>query len=156
MSNTDQNQQQPPRKRFSRATGRKPIPIFLKFPTGPLAELEPIKFTFRMQLSKDAQTRREKWLGQNAQDRTASVDEQILDEVADLLIAEPEGIEDWAEPGGDDGAGNVGQRLRQYVAETTDADSLFILKQILEAANTAYWAAITPREFRPAISDSRS
>lgn len=141
---------------FSRSKIKRIFPIWIKFDTGPLAENAPIMFPLRIQLSKDAMARREKWLGQTAPERNASLQEQILDEVADLLADEPEGIEDWAVPaaGSSDGPGNVGNRLRQYVAETDDHDALFLVQQIIEAASNGYWAAVTPHEFRPKVSGS--
>jgi hypothetical protein len=152
-TNTDEKARQQ-RAKFSRTrVGGKPIPVALKFQTGPLADLEQIGFTFRLQLSKDAQLRREKWLGMTAQERTARVDEQILDEVCDLMIDEPTGLEDFPAPpdGEGTGKGSVGQRMRAYYTETTDEDAKFLLRQILEAADNSYWAAVTPREFRSAV-----
>jgi hypothetical protein len=150
--------QQPKKKApgFSRTKVQRVFPIYVRFASGPLADNAPLKFTFRMQLSKEAMARREKWLGLTQAERNALLQDQILDEVADLLVAEPEGIEDWPEPdtARGDGPGNVGKRLHQYVAEITNEDTKFLMEQILEAASNGYWAAVTPHEFRPKVSDS--
>jgi hypothetical protein len=140
----------PPKKKWSRKAAHRVIHVYLN-QSGVNErddEFEPWHFQFRPMLSQEANERREKWLGLSGKERVASLKEQMLDEVCDLMVAEPEGFEDF--PGGS-GAGDAGQRFRAYVTETTDPVERAQLDQMVEAANTAYWAKVTPREFRPAV-----
>lgn len=140
----------PPRKKWARSSTKRVVTVMLA-QSGYNErddEFEPWAFHFRPMLSKEANERREKWLGLSGKERVASLKEQMLDEVCDLMVEEPEGFEDF--PAGS-GPADVGQRFRAYVTETTDAIERAQLDQMVEAANTAYWAKVTPREFRPPV-----
>lgn len=145
----DQGQQTPapkPKRKWSRKETKRVFDVYLD--QEGYEEFEPWHFQFRPMLSAEATARREKWLGLSAKERVAGLKEQMLDEVCDLMVAEPEGFEDF--PAGN-GPGDVGQRFREYVTGTADPVERAQLDQIVEAANTAYWAKTSPREFRPKV-----
>lgn len=146
----DEATPKPPKKKWARKDARRVVTVMLAQDgiNERDDEFEPWVFHFRPMLSKEANERREKWLGMSGKERVASLKEQMLDEVSDLLVAEPEGFDDFPEGAGD---GDLGRRFRAYVAETADPVERAQLDQMVEAANTAYWAKVTPREFRPKV-----
>lgn len=100
-------------------------------------EFELWSFVFRTKLSKEAQERRAKFLALPAAERTERSLEQALDEVCDLLVEVPEGFGDFP-PESD---GTLAERARKYFNQDPQ------LLEIADAANSAYYAKVLPREF---------
>jgi hypothetical protein len=108
---------------------------------------KPWVFTLRLALSGEAQTRRDKWLGLSQVEVNRTVKNQIIDEVCDLLLEDPQGFEDLPTNITGGGAG-AGQRFKRYYEDSADdADFRFWLERIARAVNDAYWDAVSPREF---------
>jgi len=129
------------KRRFSRTDIPRTFRVGIQFHKL-LPDHEPFVFTFRYQLSSEARKKREAWLGMDAEQRDAAARQQTIEELADLLVADPTGFEDWPT-----GGATPGDNLRQYVAETTDPNDLEFVYNILDAASTQYWNYVLPREF---------
>lgn len=109
----------------------------------PVDEYDPFQFRFKIKLSGDAMERREQYLSLAAAEQTIKQSEQALDEVCDLLYDLPQGFGDLKQLGL-----NPGESFKSYVNSTTDATQKAVLMTIVEGANSAYWNAVAPREFR--------
>lgn len=131
-----------PKKIFTRGDIKKSIDVRVIFPKI-YPDYEPWGFKMRLKLSTEAEDRRQEYLSLSASQRQVKVSEQALDEVCDLLTELPTGFEDLQETGK-----GPGHSFRSYVETTTDPDMKDFLAMLVEAADSAYWGAITPLEFR--------
>lgn len=132
-----------PKKVFTRADVRKTVDINVVFPRL-YPDYEPFGFKFRLKLGNEAEDRRQDYLSLAPTDRVVKQSEQALDEVCDLLVAIPTGFADMQDTGQGPGA-----TFRSYVETATDPAARAMLDMIVEAADSAYWGATAPREFRP-------
>lgn len=130
------------KKVFSRADIKKHVEVKVVFPKL-YKDYEPWGFKFRLKLSAEAEDRRQEYLSLSASQRLVKVTEQALDEVCDLLVELPTGFEDLMSTGK-----GPGHSFRSYVETATDPDMKDFLAMLVEAADSAYWGAITPHEFR--------
>ena len=130
------------KKTFTRNDIKRHIELAIVFPKI-YPDYEPWGFKFRLKLSAQAEERRQEYLSFAAADQTTKQTEQALDEVCDLLVALPTGFGDLQ----DTGLG-PGHSFRSYVETATDTDMKDFLAMVVEAADSAYWGAIQPREFR--------
>lgn len=111
------------------------------------ANYEPWGFKFRLALSDQMMEKRDKWLGLPAGERNKreAIRSEIVDEVCDLLVDFPTGFGDLNKS---TDLRSPSVALRAYYDQTTDPEQKETLYQIMEAANTGYWAKALPREFR--------
>lgn len=146
QSNTAQQaevkKEEKPKKVFTRNDVKRSIELNIVFPKI-YPEYEPWGFKMRLKLSKEAEERRQTYLSLAASEQTASEFEQALDEVCDLLVEMPTGFGDLLATGK-----GPGDSFRNYVKTATDTDMKDFLAMVVTAADSAYWGAITPREFR--------
>jgi hypothetical protein len=128
-------------KLFSRDNVKKSIDLKFTFPI-----IDPdivFGFKLRLKLSREADDRRQTYVGLSAVKQTETVTQQALDEICDLLVELPTGFEDLhLLPSG------PGESLRNYYETTTDPYAKEFIGMVIEAADVRYWNAITPREFR--------
>lgn len=132
-----------PKKRFNRS-GDVPkfIPIKIIFPTI-LPDFDPFEFDLRFSLSQDAEDKRQEWMQKSVSEQLTQENEQYLDQIGDLLVNLPRGFEDLVElPSG------PGESFKSYVRTCPDPHVKELLNMIVRGVNTAYWNAISPREFR--------
>lgn len=137
-----QKEQPKPKKTFTRNDIKRTIDVSVVFPKI-YPDYEPWGFKMRLKLSREAEERRQTYLSLAAVEQTAGITEQALDEVCDLITELPTGFGDLMETGKGPGAS-----FRSYVTTATDPDMKDFLAMVVEAADSAYWGAITPREFR--------
>jgi hypothetical protein len=131
-----------PKKVFSRSDIKKHIEVKVIFPKI-YPDYEPWEFHMRLKLSTEAEDRRQEYLSLSASQRMVKVSEQALDEVCDLLVDMPTGFSDLESTGK-----GPGHSFRSYVETATDPSMKDFLYMLVEAADSAYWGAITPLEFR--------
>jgi len=130
-----------PKKVFSRSDIKRSVEVKIIFPKI-YPDYEPWVFNFRLKMSQDAEDRRQEYLSLSATQRMVKMSEQALDEVCDLLVDMPTGFSDLKDTGK-----GPGHSFRSYV-ETADPEMKDFLYMLVEAADSAYWGAITPLEFR--------
>lgn len=133
-----------PKKVFTRSDIKKTVKVGVILPKI-YPDYEPWEFDFRLKLSKDAEERRQEYLSLSPAEITSRSGEQTLDEVCDLLVSLPKGFDDLQDTGN-----GPGHSWRNYI-ETAPPDAKELLMTITEGANTLYWQAIAPREFRPQV-----
>lgn len=126
----------PARKIFTRKDSRPTVTVSVY--TRMYEDFAPFVFEFRLSLSREQKEKREQWLSLSAVDNLAKAQREAIEEVADLLVREPEGFGDFP----------VSERpLRERAIEYFSSDEF--LGNVAEAANTLYYNKILPREFRP-------
>lgn len=131
-----------PKKVFNRNDIKRSIELSIIFPKI-YPDYEPWGFKMRLKLSREAEERRQIYLSLAATRQTATMSEQALDEVCDLITEMPTGFSDLQATGK-----GHSDSFRSYVTSATDPDMKDFLAMVVEAADSAYWGAITPREFR--------
>jgi len=130
------------KKVFNRNDIKRTIDLQIVFPKI-YPDYEPWGFKFRLKLSREAEETRQQYLSLAAAEQTAKITDQALDEVCDLMAELPTGFSDLVDLGK-----GAGHSFRSYVTTATDPDMKDFLAMVVEAADSAYWGAITPREFR--------
>lgn len=136
--------QEVPPKVFTRNDIVRVIPINIIFPN--IYPGYVWKFKLKLKLSEQAEDRRQEYLSFSPMERTIKADAQALDEVCDLITEMPEGFGDLIATGQ-----GPGPSLRSYVETAPDPDMKAFLYMLVNAVDRAYWNAISPMEFRPAI-----
>ena len=131
-----------PKKVFTRNDVKRFIEAPLVFPAI-YPGYEPFVFRMRLKLSREAEERRQQYLSLSAAEVTARTSEQALDEVCDLLTELPTGFGDLRDTGQ-----GPGPSFRSYYETTTDPDVKEFLRLVVEGADSFYWGAVAPREFR--------
>lgn len=109
------------------------------------ANHEPIIFKLRIALSGDMQKQIEEAAALSQEKQVKLQKAQMLDELCDLLTDRPTGLAGFPEDNIDPGL-----LMRRYVGmvrEHGDNDSIYIVEQIIRAANNGYWAAASPQSF---------
>jgi hypothetical protein len=143
MSEQDAREGQTPLKIFSTTDVVRQVRCVVHLPKL-YPGYQPWEFLFRLQLSSEMQKQRERFLGLAAVEREKQGLDQAVDEVCDLLLAEPTGFADF--PGQDSGK-PLKERAKEYVTSQTDEQVRLTLKIIYEGASLLYWNSISPREF---------
>lgn len=115
------------------------VPVSMHFPKM-FPGKKPFEFQLRMELSKEAKERRAKFSALSAAERTERERAQAVDELCDLLVEPPKGFGDFP-------AQAQGETLYDVALRYFNQKPL--LQQIAEAANTAYYNTVLPREFHP-------
>lgn len=143
----DQPKEEP--KFFSLKSSSKPhIEARLTFPS-----LMPgVKFVFKLaiQMSQDANERRQKWLMKTAKEKSETYKEQTLDTICDLLMEHPQGF-DPDEYGYT--YGSCRNALEVFYTRTEGPDREF-MDNLLSAVEEYYWGALTPATFPKDVQDS--
>lgn len=139
------DEQAQPKKVFNRNDVRRSVDVQVVFPRL-YPDYEPWGFKMRLKLSREAEDRRQEYLSLSAVKQTEQMTQQALDEVCDLLVELPTGFDDLKDTGK-----GPGHSFRSYVETATDPDMKEFLAMLVEAADSAYWNAIAPREFRKQV-----
>lgn len=133
-----------PKKIWTRDRTVRSVEVGVALPTL-YPDYEPWTFNLKLQLSVDAEERRQEYLSLSPSEQTIKLKEQALDEICDLLVSIPTGFGDIKDTGR-----GPGESFREYV-NTADAEAKTMLLTIVEGADTLYWRAISPREFRRSV-----
>ena len=100
-------------------------------------------FVFRLKLSAEAEEQRQLFIALSAVEQTERTSEQALNEVCDLLVELPTGFAELQSLPGQ----SPGKAFRSFY-EHAGVEAKEFLNIVIEAADSLYWSAVTPREFR--------
>lgn len=103
-------------------------------------------FKMRMKFSVKAEEDRQIWNNYSQAKRTETQSEQALKEVCDLLKEMPQGFADLKYDGK-----SLASSFYNYVTMTQNPETKEFLMLVAEGANSYYWNAIAPQEFRPKV-----
>jgi len=107
------------------------------------------EFNFRVALSGDMKKKREEWLALPLAQMNEKEDDEVFAEACDLLASDPTGFADYP-------ADRLapGEKLKMFAQGIVDPVGQELLRSILRAAISIYWANVTPREYFPPPSDN--